>query len=619
MRYFFVLLILCYNSLFFVFAEIQAQNDSIDDFLSEEECNIIDSIFAISSSLQSENRDSVHSVIRQKRLQQASIDFSYQTKFYISHNASLVYRIGRILVLCDNVTYNNLSNEIIRYAKDIHNAYGCAVHVYSIEGGTAQDIKRLIKEDYDLDAPFLSGAVLIGDIPVEYFQHEGIDDWAAEDFPCDYYYMDLDGVWENKDNDECFDTHTGNKAPEVFVGRISAYLQSGKMTYLKKYFDKNHRFWIGQKIINKKRGLSFTGPDWSGIKLFRTGIQNLYGEDYTDNMCDELFSGNSYLETIKDDVYEFIQLACHSNISFHSFDDTKTPPDEVTSGELRLENIKTLGYNLFCCKACKWDKIGSMSLGEVYLYSYNSETLSLVGSTKSGGMVDGMKTFYKYLGQSDCIGTAYRIWWKDIASKGLNVAKNYRWYYGMCILGDPMVNFLYDNQCTETINVLSWNQNNSSNIHIYHAQDEITAMCEIPNNKGLELYANNVRLINGFYASSNTNLRISVDPCFDNSVAPQRINEVKNDFNEETTNIISLGADEIQVYPNPCTIMFSIKYKLGQKIRYKIFDMNGILVNSGFNNGENIDISMLSPGFYMLTVEDENNVVVLKGFKLVKL
>lgn len=113
MRYFFVLLILCYNSLFFVFAEIQAQNDSIDDFLSEEECNIIDSIFAISSSLQSENRDSVHSVIRQKRLQQASIDFSYQTKFYISHNASLVYRIGRILVLCDNVTYNNLSNEII--------------------------------------------------------------------------------------------------------------------------------------------------------------------------------------------------------------------------------------------------------------------------------------------------------------------------------------------------------------------------------------------------------------------------------------------------------------------------------------------------------------------------
>ena len=591
--------------------------DSISDFLSEEDSWRIDSLFALSSLV------TIDSVL-DNSTPRSSLDYSYQTTFYITQNPSLVYRIGRILILCESTTYDSLAAEIIRYAKDIHNAYGCAVLVYSINGGSYSDIKELIKENYEPDAPFLSGAVLIGNIPYAEFYHptyhdaETNIDWALETFPCDYYFMDLNGVWTDTNNDNKFDKHTGNIAPEIFVGRIHLNYYSDRINLMRAYFEKNHQYWIGERVVNKKRGISFTDNDWRGIEEFRVAIQQLYGERNTDSIQGNLFSKQNYLDVIENDSYEFIQFACHSNVTFHMIDSTTSPKTEVTSGELRRKNTQAIGYNLFCCKACKWDQSGDISLGEAYLFGYNSKALSVVGSTKTGGMADGMKTFYKYLGEGDCMGTAYRIWWKDVISKISNAGKRQRWYYGMCILGDPLVNFLYDNQCNEEVNISSWNQNNSSNIHIYHAQDEINASCTIPANKTLELHANRIRLTNGFHAGTSTSLHISVDPCYDNNSSAQRIsqryeNPRKTAPAEEIPNTTG-----IQIFPNPCATTLSIRGVLGDKLRYKMYDINGLLVNSGFNNGENIDVSTLPNGLYMLTIQDEDMNIIIDGFKIIK-
>lgn len=614
MKFLYIIILLCCN-LSFLCATI-IPSDSVRDYLLEEESQYVDSLFALSAS-EPINTDSVCRANRIRQQTYAEIDYSYETRFYITQNPTFVHRIGRVLVICDNATYNALSKEIIRYAKDIHNAYGCAVIVYSLIGGTAQDIKEIIKDDYEQNASYLSGVVFVGDLDYASFYTPALQIgsniiWEKEYFPCDYYFMDLDGVWSDSDSDGFYDMHSGNMAPEIFVGRICAMEGNNNIAYLRKYFDKNHAYWTGEQKINQRYSLSFTGHDWRDLIQFKTWIRQLYGKENAVNMQDDLFTKTNYINSITNDTYEFVQFACHSSVRFHHIS-----PDYVYASELPSLNIQTLGYNLFCCKACNWAYGNTMCLGESYLYSLKSKTLTIVGSTKSGGMIEGMKTFYKHLGEGDCIGTAYRVWWKDCASVNVTPTKKKRWYYGMCILGDPLINLLYDNQCKESIDISSWEQTNSSNFQIYHAQDEIIASCVIPNDKTLELHANRICLKPGFYSPENTNLYISIDPCYDNEVLLQRNRRIIENTTDEITEDNFSNPTDIIVSPNPCSTFVTINGVTENKIKYKIYDMNGVLVNSGFNDGKNIDISMLPAGLYTLTIGNDD--ILLTGLKIIKL
>lgn len=597
--------------------------DSVTDYLSEEDCLRFDTLFAFSEESELINPDSVRKAIRYRQQLQTSIDFSYETKYYIESNPTISNGMGRILVICDTATYNALTFEVNRYAKDIHNAYGCAVMVYSLTGGTPYDIKQLIKEHYNPNIlSNLSGAVFVGDVAEQYFHVKKYLSNAASCFPCDYYYMDLDGFWIDSDNDSILDTHQFNTEPEIFVGRICAQqFDSMQIQVLGEYFNKNHRYWIGETRIKKHRALSFTYKDWSWLTVFQNAIKCLYGAENTDNIQGQQFTKQNYFNAIENRTYEFIQFACHSNIYFHAIVPTKENPQHpiyVNTRELDSLNIQTLGYNLFCCYACNWT-FSVPCLGETYLYSPNSETLVVLGCARSGGMW-GHKYFYETLGQGECIGKAYRTWWNEFASTTTLYInqRRYRWFYGMCILGDPMINFLYDNQCNQVTDIPSWNQNNTSDTHIYYAQDEITASCTIPNGKELYLHANEVHLTNGFHAGVNSKLHVSVDPCYDNSASQQRINSRNDTATEELQLVDIVTSTEVKVYPNPCSTTISINGSVENKVRYKIYDMNGVLVNSGLNNGQNIDVSMLPAGLYTLFAEDENNDIQVNGCKIIK-
>lgn len=625
MKRLYIILLMCIGTLFLYANTLDT--DSISDYLSEEDCLVLDSLFTISNDLEPTNNDTIRNIIRRRQQAQSAVEFSYQTKYYITSNPTIASGMGRILVICDDATYNSLSDEIIRYAKDIHNAYGCVVMVYSLTGGTPYQIKQLIKEHYNPHVPSnLSGVVFVGDIAEAYFHTDAhtIGDWEEEYFPCDYYYMDLDGSWIDNDNDAIPDTHQFNMEPEIFVGRICAkQYGSNQIQVLREYFNKNHRYWIGEVPIKKQRALSFTYKDWIGFTVFKDAIKRMYGAGYTDNIQGQQFTKQNYLNVIENSMYEFIQFACHSNVTHHAIvpEDT-SKVNHIFTSELTPLNIKTLGFNLFCCKACDWMDVQRnfnkrICLGETYLYSPYSETLVVVGSTKSGGMW-GHKHFYEKLGQGECIGTAYHTWWKDFASTTslyLN-ERRYRWFYGMCLLGDPMINFLYDNLCNEEVNISSWDSNNTSDTHIYYAQEEIAVSCTIPHNKTLELHANNIRLTDGFYAPTGSNLHISIESCYNNNVSPQKVNKRRETTETVVENITT--STEIHIYPNPCSTTISIHGIFVNKVRYKIYDMNGLLVNSGLNNGQNIDISTLPAGLYTLFVEDENKNILITGHKMIK-
>lgn len=83
--------------------------DSVTDYLSEEDCLRFDTLFAFSEESELINPDSVRKAIRYRQQLQASIDFSYETKYYIESNPTISNGMGRILVICDTATYNALT------------------------------------------------------------------------------------------------------------------------------------------------------------------------------------------------------------------------------------------------------------------------------------------------------------------------------------------------------------------------------------------------------------------------------------------------------------------------------------------------------------------------------
>jgi hypothetical protein len=72
-------------------------------------------------------------------------------------------------------------------------------------------------------------------------------------------------------------------------------------------------------------------------------------------------------------------------------------------------------------------------MGTTYLFTSN--TLTVIGSARSGGM-DLYQPFYDALSEGKTIGDAFKIWFHNPEIEQLNKEEL---YYGMTILGDPLL------------------------------------------------------------------------------------------------------------------------------------------------------------------------------------
>lgn len=587
-----------------------------DDELTEDEFLILDSIRILGDVKTKQTGDSIMDVIRRKRALSESVPFSYETKYYIAENTSKSDDIHNILIICEHDIYSVLNGEVIRYAQDIHSVYGCGIRVCVCKGGTPADIKKLLQDYYN--ALSISGALFVGDIPVAYFR-QGNDSW-----PCDLYYMDMDGIWEAHAQRGFFDVHKGDRAPEIFVGRICAANFANRNQRIKDFFDKNHAFWTGKTKLKKQKVLSMTGPDWEDFREFRNGVKKLYGKDYATNVVGNNFTKSNYVSYIQNTDYEFIQLACHSNVTLHAFQKNET--QNLTTAELDQINKRTIGYNLFCCRSCNWDnEFYYKCIGESYLYSA-SDALVVVGSTKSGGML-GFKSFYKSLGDNNCVGEAYKVWWNKYASVKRTEEQRISWWYGMCILGDPMIQFQYESQCPINQFVSMLDIDKRLNCQIYSAQNKITAASlVVAEGKELCLSANSIFLRPGFYVLAGASFKATVDPCYTASSAPPRkkynIIEDEEIFENEKDPSFEkmetyLCKKHIVLYPNPCSTSFVIGSTMFDRFSYKVYSVDGELMLTGsvWETTE-VDVSILPRGTYIVVCE-ANSILYRQSVKII--
>ena len=326
-----------------------------------------------------------------------------------------------VVVVADYVAAA-LSAELTQFQADL-TAEGWNVTVQSMSGGTASDLKNLVLGTTDID-----GAIFVGFLPAAWYEE---DYWAQEEFPCELYFMDLDGIWTDTDSNGFLDSHTGDVAPEIWLGRIDAHAADfgSELLMLSQYFQKNHLYRSGA-LTPPSRALAYNDDDWSSYT--DCGLNSIYGSSGVTVVNSETqTTAENYLSRLGEG-YEFVHLMAHSCPWGHTFKVPSGMSGTVMAPEIAQVNPNTAFLQLFSCSNARWTETGC--LGNWYLFGTDMGLL-ISGAAKTGSMLD-FEYFYNPVGSGSTFGEAFRDWWEYEAQGGFSSTER-AWFYGNALLGDP--------------------------------------------------------------------------------------------------------------------------------------------------------------------------------------
>ncbi len=328
-----------------------------------------------------------------------------------------------VLVIVNSNLYSQIQSSIAQYENDLTDE-GYSTEVILWSGGSPYDLRSYLQSRF---SEGLVGAVLIGDLPVAWFEYDS-------EFPCDLYLMDLDGTWQDLDIDGIYDNHSdggGDVSPEIWIGRLdpSRLTWGGQAQLLQNYFTKNHNYRIGILSL-PHRALSFVDDDWEGFE--DCGLSWAYGDVTTINTTNQT-TALEYKSRLMQN-YEWIHVCAHSSCWTHTFKINHNPSQgqSVFNYEIHALGPHAFFYNLFACSNTRF--METNCLGNWYIFG-EEYGLVAVGSTKSGSMLY-FQFFYQPLGLGKNMGESFKDWFCVMGNDGFEPWE-ISWFYGMNILGDP--------------------------------------------------------------------------------------------------------------------------------------------------------------------------------------
>lgn len=302
--------------------------------------------------------------------------------------------------------------------------------VYTVSGVGAADFRDTLAVSH---ADGMTGAVLVGDLPEMIFEMD--DSFGSYDsFPCDLYFMDLDGEWNDTDGDNKMDYHGGDLEADIWISRIkpSMFTTDIASILLVGYLDKVHDYFTGELRANHS-ALLYIDDDWSAWgNLYAWNISELYPEPVliADNAATR---GDDYIENRVPGEYEFIQVHVHSSPTVHYF----AQGGNVGAAAVRNAPPEALFYNLFCCSGSDYDAYNNF--GGTYMFY--GRGLATIGSTKTGSMLS-FGDFYKPMADGKTMGEAFLDWSRETTERSRE------WHYGMSLQGDGLLSPAYDKVMT---------------------------------------------------------------------------------------------------------------------------------------------------------------------------
>ncbi|MBN2384462.1 hypothetical protein JXQ70_16430 [bacterium] len=216
---------------------------------------------------------------------------------------------ARISLLIDENLAPSIQPALAMYQQDLL-AEGYSVVTATVSGGTAAEIKAWIRSEYNSGS---EGVVLIGDITAAWAEVSG------DVFPSDLFYMDLDGLWRDMDNDGDYEVHDagfGDEGPELYVARIYAHTldYAPEATMTEAYLTKSHDYKQG--ILSQPwRGLEYVEEDWFDMEV---NLNQVYDQDVVRYDFGYSTSAAGYLDQL-DLGQHFVQVCVHSFSGGHYF------------------------------------------------------------------------------------------------------------------------------------------------------------------------------------------------------------------------------------------------------------------------------------------------------------
>ncbi|MBN1232782.1 MAG: T9SS type A sorting domain-containing protein [Candidatus Coatesbacteria bacterium] len=312
-----------------------------------------------------------------------------------------------------------LKNELKTFQNDLTNE-GYSVTTLSWSGGDHQDLRKELQDRYSSGLKY---ALFIGDLPVAFYVN--VD--RNMEYPADFYFMDMDGNWEDSDNDGKLDICPQKSNPELCIGRLYASNLSWgtELSILKNYFRKNHIYRTGgYSSVIPHRAL-----DFKDIRIdLRQNMEQAYDTVVTRNDWKYTTAAN-YRKDMRDG-YEFVHLVVHSNPWCHSFmlDDYSSP------GGGTYMNFEPVGLNPPCnffvletCMVVRFTEIDN--IGNWYLFC-NDYSVAVLGDTREAYALT-YSEMYKALGEGNDLGESYRRYLNSYSSKQTDFVA------GNTLLGDP--------------------------------------------------------------------------------------------------------------------------------------------------------------------------------------
>jgi hypothetical protein len=315
------------------------------------------------------------------------------------------------------------------YISDVENE-DLTVELISTSTTSALAVRNLLISRYE-EPDSLEGCFFIGDLPPRWYQC-GWD----EEFPCELYFMDLNGYWIDSDSNGIYDGHQaglGDEGPEIYCGRIVAH----KLTYdymrdevslIVRYLNKVHNYRQGLATTNGRMCLYVDDPWrwWTG--QYANEIEQVWQQlDIYDDPYETIAS--DYLDKIQI-PYEHLRVNVHFGAYGHGFG---IPPEEhggdVSPWDLLDDPPEVLTYHLYCCVAARWTWPNIIGCW----YVMTGKGLGVFGSSKSGGINDATE-LYGPLSQWHSFGYSLMYWFDSFAPYS---DEERDWTMGMLWLGDP--------------------------------------------------------------------------------------------------------------------------------------------------------------------------------------
>jgi hypothetical protein len=360
----------------------------------------------------------------------------------------------KFCIIVNSTLQPQIQTSLDQYIADL-TAEGYDVETYATSGGTPADIRTFLQGRYALG---LVGAILIGDLPIPWYEAECWEDPVEhEEFPCDLFYMDMDGIFGDADSDGIYDSHSGDVTPEIWIGRLTAgpltLGGANEVALLQNYFEKNHQYRIRTTILNN-RALVYIDDDWYDNSTYWNANVGLAYADRT-------FVNDKWTTWAPDykprliQNYESILVCGHSSPWTQYFKNPNEEWSTLTNSEVKSIDPVAYFYNLFACSHARYVE-ANYSAG---WYTFNpTYGLASIGSTKTGSMLD-FEYFYGPFGNGATIGAAFMQWFNDIIYGAAYQDWQICWHYGMTLIGDPTLRKAHSADDLDGDGILNINDN----------------------------------------------------------------------------------------------------------------------------------------------------------------